>query len=146
MTMEHDPGTATLRRLSDSSLTVANPDDDIRRRKVADRNGDECGEIDDLKIDDREQRVGFMRVGTGGFLGIGETKLTIPIDAMPTALVNEDPTPDAGEAVQATGEIWRFDLPAIEERLGVNLDDLLFADWVDKPVMIATNVTPSSAN
>jgi sporulation protein YlmC with PRC-barrel domain len=68
--------------MSDSSLTVAHPDEDVRGRKVVDRNGDEIGDVDDLMIDDREQRVRFMRVGAGGFLGIGETKLMIPIDAI----------------------------------------------------------------
>ena len=87
MTMR-EQGTVTLRRLSDANLTVANPDYDIRCRKVIDRNCDEIGDIDDLMIDDREQRVRFMRVGTGGLLGIGETKLMIPIDAI--ARITED--------------------------------------------------------
>ena len=78
----HDRNMATLRRLSDSDLTVANPDEDIRGRTVVDRNGDEIGKVDDLMIDDREKRVRFMRVGTGGFLGLGETMLMIPIDAI----------------------------------------------------------------
>jgi sporulation protein YlmC with PRC-barrel domain len=76
------PQKATLLKLSDSSLTVAFAEDDIRGRRVVDRNGDEVGDVDDLIIDDREQKVRFMQVGTGGVLGMGETKLLIPIDAI----------------------------------------------------------------
>jgi sporulation protein YlmC with PRC-barrel domain len=76
------PQKATLRKLSDSILIVAFPEDDVRGRKVFDRHGEEVGEVDDLIIDDQEQKVRFMQVASGGFLGIGETKLMIPIDAI----------------------------------------------------------------
>ncbi len=74
--------TATLHKLSDANLTVADPEEDVRGRKVLDRQGDEIGEVDDLMIDDREAKVRFMRVASGGFLGLGETKFMIPIDAV----------------------------------------------------------------
>ena len=73
---------AILLKLSDSNLTVANPDEDIRGRQIVDRDGEDIGEIDDLLIDDRESKVRFMRVASGGFLGLGETKLMVPIDAV----------------------------------------------------------------
>jgi sporulation protein YlmC with PRC-barrel domain len=93
--MESRVSNATLVRLSDSSLTVANPDEDIRGRKVVDRRGEEIGDIDDLLIDDQESKVRFMRVASGGFLGIGETKFMIPIDAVTritddTVQINQD--------------------------------------------------------
>ena len=78
----HDTDKATLLNLSDSNMTVADPDEDIRGRKVLDRNGEEVGEVDDLVIDDREAKVRFMRVASGGFLGLGATKFMIPIDAI----------------------------------------------------------------
>lgn len=68
--------------LSDSSMTVADPDEDIRGRKVLDRAGEEVGDVDDLVIDDREANVRFMQVASGGFLGLGATKFMIPIDAI----------------------------------------------------------------
>ena len=74
--------TASLRKLSDADLTVANPDEDIRGRKVVDRHGEEIGEVDDLLIDDRELKVRFLRVGSGGFLGLGEKKFLVPVDAI----------------------------------------------------------------
>jgi sporulation protein YlmC with PRC-barrel domain len=75
-------GTASLYKLSDSHLTVADPAEDIRGLKVFDRDDEEVGEIDDLMIDDRERKIRFMRVASGGFLGLGETKFMIPIDTI----------------------------------------------------------------
>lgn len=75
-------GLATLRKLSESGLTVAEPAEDVRGRKVFDSAGHEIGTVDDLMIDDREQKVRFLRVASGGFLGIGEEKVLIPVDAM----------------------------------------------------------------
>jgi sporulation protein YlmC with PRC-barrel domain len=63
-------------------LTIANPAHDIRGRKVVDRNGNEIGEVDHLFIDEEERRVRFIEVSSGGFLGIGEKKFLIPIDAI----------------------------------------------------------------
>jgi sporulation protein YlmC with PRC-barrel domain len=74
--------TATLVRLSDTELTVADPAEDIRDRKVVDRDGEEVGEVDDLLIDDRDRRVRFLEVASGGFLGLGKKKFLIPVDAI----------------------------------------------------------------
>ncbi len=68
--------------LSDTNMSLANSADDIRGRRVFDSSGEEVGEIDDLLIDDREKRVRFMRIASGGFLGIGSQKTLIPIDAI----------------------------------------------------------------
>jgi len=76
------PQKATLLKLSDSTLTVAFPEKDVRGRKLLDRDGEEVGEVEDLIIDDREQKVRFLQVASGGFLGLGETTLMIPIDAI----------------------------------------------------------------
>ena len=80
--------TATLRRLSDTELTVTNPAEDIRDRTVVDRDGEEIGEVNDLLIDDRDRRVRFLEVASGGFLGLGQTKVLIPVDAI--TRVSED--------------------------------------------------------
>ncbi len=73
---------ATLVKLGDTDLTVADSAPDVRGRKVIDRHGDEIGMVDDLLIDDRESKVRFLRVGAGGFLGIGEQHFLIPVDAV----------------------------------------------------------------
>ncbi len=72
----------TISRLGDRDMTVSSPDEDIRGRTVKDKDGEEIGKIDGLLIDDVERKVRFMEVATGGFLGIGETKSLIPIDAI----------------------------------------------------------------
>jgi hypothetical protein len=42
--------------------------------------------------------------------------------------------------VEVTGHVRRFDLAAVEQDLGLDLDDTLYSDWVGKPVVIATSV------
>jgi len=61
---------------------VQDPNADIRGRKVLDKNGDEVGKVDDLMIDNREHKVRLLEVESGGFLGLGETKVLIPVDAI----------------------------------------------------------------
>src|SRR5215470_9573737 len=74
--------TATLVRLSDTELTIANPAADIRGRTVVDRNGEDIGEVEDLLIDAHEKRVRLLEVASGGFLGLGKTKFLLPVDAI----------------------------------------------------------------
>lgn len=76
------PSSVTLHRLSDTGLVLAHRDEDIRGRKVVDAAGEEIGEVDDLLIDDAEKKVRFLRVAAGGFLGLGERKFLIPVDAV----------------------------------------------------------------
>jgi len=79
MTM-HDIG--TLSQLNDTGLTVTITDEDIRGRNVKDKDGKDIGKVEDLLIDETDRKVRFMLVESGGFLGIGETKVFIPIDAI----------------------------------------------------------------
>lgn len=76
------PSNETLVRLSDTNMTVLDPGQDIRGRRVIDNNGREIGTIDDLMIDDTQKRVRLMRVTDGGFLGLGGQKFLIPVDAI----------------------------------------------------------------
>lgn len=71
-----------LIRLSDTDQTIADPAEDVRGRKVNDSTGEEIGEVDDLLIDDEEGRVRFLRIGAGGFLGIGREHFLVPVDAI----------------------------------------------------------------
>jgi uncharacterized protein YrrD len=73
---------ATLVRLSDTDLTVADRAEDIRGRKALDMAHAQLGEVNDLFIDDREHKVRFLEVSSGGFLGLGATKFLIPVDAV----------------------------------------------------------------
>jgi len=71
-----------LLKLSDTDMTLGQRCQDIRGRQVVDTNGEEVGTVDDLMIDDAEQRVRFLRVASGGFLGMGAQKFLIPVDAI----------------------------------------------------------------
>jgi sporulation protein YlmC with PRC-barrel domain len=74
--------TATLVRLSDTELTIVNPAEDIRDRTVVDRDGEDIGEVEDLLIDAHEKRVRLLEVASGGFLGLGKTKILLPVEAI----------------------------------------------------------------
>jgi len=80
--MTTDTTHGVLRRMSDMNLTPADPREDIRGRQVVDAQDQETGEIDDLLIDESEQKIRFLRIASGGFLGIGKTTFLVPIDAI----------------------------------------------------------------
>lgn len=73
---------ASLVKLGDTDLTVADPAEDVRGRNVVDRNGEEIGSVESLLIDEREAKVRFLGVETGGFLGLGAEKRLMPVDAV----------------------------------------------------------------
>ncbi|MFJ7770879.1 PRC-barrel domain-containing protein [Streptomyces sp. NPDC097107] len=77
-----DGSAPVLSKLSESGQTVEVPDEDVRGRKVTDTGGDDVGKIEDLLIDESERKVRFLLVAHGGFLGFGETKSFIPVDAV----------------------------------------------------------------
>lgn len=68
--------------IEDTDLKVAGDEIDVRGRTMVDRGGEEIGEIDGLLVDADERRVRFLQVASGGFLGIGENKQLIPVDAV----------------------------------------------------------------
>lgn len=74
--------TSTLHRLKDSDLQLADSKADIRGLKVKDLAGEEIGKVDDLLVDDEEQKVRFLEIASGGLLGVGETKTLIPVEAV----------------------------------------------------------------
>lgn len=75
-----EPG--ELIRLKDTDETIADTAADIRGRRVVDKDGQTLGKIDALLIDEKEQKVRFLEVESGGFLGLGEKKSLIPVDAI----------------------------------------------------------------
>lgn len=77
-----DPGNSTLVKLGDTGRTVADPAEDIRGRDVIDRDGRDIGKVDALMIDEDEGKVRFLQVKGGGFLGIGDQTVLIPVDAI----------------------------------------------------------------
>ena len=79
MTMNNN---ATLIKLSDTDKTINGMANDIRGRKVKDKDGKDLGKVHDLLIDDAEGKVRFLLIEHGGFLGIRDTKSFIPVDAI----------------------------------------------------------------
>lgn len=70
--------TGKLVKLGDTDQTIARGDEDIRGRKVKDKNGEDIGKVDDLLVDVRENKVRFLEVASGGLLGLGATTSFIP--------------------------------------------------------------------
>ena len=49
---------------------------------MVDKNNKPIGKIDALLLDEKEQKIRFLEVASGGFLGLGEAKSFIPVDAI----------------------------------------------------------------
>jgi sporulation protein YlmC with PRC-barrel domain len=73
---------ATLERLVDSPLTLADNERDLRHYDVYDVDGQNVGSVHALYVDRRERRVRFLEVKGGGVLGIGDRSILVPIDAV----------------------------------------------------------------
>jgi sporulation protein YlmC with PRC-barrel domain len=71
-----------LVRLGDSDFVPANPEDDLRGQDVYDAEGQRLGGVKDLYIDHRECEMRFLQVSAGGFLGMGEKPLLVPVEAI----------------------------------------------------------------
>ena len=76
------PSGSNLVKLSQSSMVIDDPRDDVRGRHVVTVDGEKIGLVDDMLVDTKERKVRFLEVGSGGFLGIGEHKSLIPVDAV----------------------------------------------------------------
>jgi len=73
---------STLHRLSRTDLRLADSSSDIRGRDVYDGEGFKLGVIDDLLIDDHDRHVRFLRVHSGGLLGLGRDSFLVPVEAV----------------------------------------------------------------
>src|SRR5215203_4217518 len=69
-------------RLGDSDFVSANPEDDVRGKDVYDAQGQRIGSVEDLYIERKEREVRFLEVGAGGFLGIGDKRFLVPVEAV----------------------------------------------------------------
>ena len=74
--------TASLHTMKEDHLEFADPAEDIRGHKVLDKDGRHIGKVDGLVVDDDEHKVRFLKVATGGFLGLSQTRFLIPVDAI----------------------------------------------------------------
>lgn len=76
---------ATLYTLGDWGKTIEGVVNDVRGRTVRDvkdTDGAAIGMVTDLLVDDREETVRFLVVEQAGFLGMGETRTLLPVEAV----------------------------------------------------------------
>lgn len=71
-----------LVKLNYSDFRLVEPEQDIRGLDVYDRDGDQIGSVEDLYADTDAREVRYLDVGAGGFLGLGEKHLLIPLEAV----------------------------------------------------------------
>jgi sporulation protein YlmC with PRC-barrel domain len=72
----------TLRALNESGVMLTDLGEDMRGREVRDIAGEKIGMVDELLIDDQEKQVRLLLVGTGGFVGLENIQVLIPVDAI----------------------------------------------------------------
>jgi sporulation protein YlmC with PRC-barrel domain len=94
-------------------LTVSTTEEDIRGRSVRDKDGKDLGRVDDLLVDDGDRKIHFMRVESGGCLGLGETKVLIPIKAI-TRITNDDVSID--QTCQQVAAAPRYDPDLVDRQ------------------------------
>lgn len=80
---------AKLVKLRDSGESLADRGPDIRGRRVIDKHGRSIGKIDALLVDEKDKKIRFLEVESGGILGLGEAKSFIPVDAI-TEVTDDD--------------------------------------------------------
>ena len=96
-----DNDSDVLVKLSDTGETIELGDKDIRGYSVKDKDGADIGKVHDLLVDPRENKVRFLVVESGGFLGMGETKSFIPVDAISSIAKEEVHIDQTRETVAA---------------------------------------------
>jgi len=71
-----------LVKLSEGNVILDDPGQDIRHRKVIDRDGELIGHVSDLFVDQDEKKVRMLQVAAGGFLGLGDRHFLVPVEAI----------------------------------------------------------------
>jgi|SRR5580658_2395872 sporulation protein YlmC with PRC-barrel domain len=82
MNPQQVPTNVPLEKLNDTGLALADPGQDIRGRKVVDRDGAEIGHVSNLFIDQVERKVRMLEIRAGGILGLGDKHFLLPVDAI----------------------------------------------------------------
>jgi sporulation protein YlmC with PRC-barrel domain len=71
-----------LVKLSDSGLRLQDRASDVRGLAVFNQQGEQIGSVEDFYVDTLDREVRFLEVGAGGFLGLGEKRFLIPVEAV----------------------------------------------------------------
>jgi sporulation protein YlmC with PRC-barrel domain len=99
MTQQQRRRNTALEKLSNTGLSLADSSQDIRNRKVIDRLGEEIGHVSGLFIDQDERKVRMLEIRAGGFLGIGDRHVLLPVDAITSVTKDEVHVNQTGERV-----------------------------------------------
>jgi sporulation protein YlmC with PRC-barrel domain len=78
----HPTAQPKLVKLSDSGFRLQDRASDVRGLAIFNQNGEQMGSVEDFYVDTVEREVRFLEVGTGGFLGLGEKRFLIPVEAV----------------------------------------------------------------
>jgi sporulation protein YlmC with PRC-barrel domain len=116
--MTHRTGNGTglgLVRLSDSELVLEDLTQDVRGLDVYDNDGDQIGTVEDLYADAEERKVRFLDVAAGGFLGLGEKRFLIPVEAV--SEVREDAVVVVDQKRRKVAESPLFDADVVPQPL-----------------------------
>jgi sporulation protein YlmC with PRC-barrel domain len=120
MTQQRRAGTELI-RLGHSGFVAAVPEDDLRGRGVYDPEGQRMGDVEELYIDRQQREVRFVEVGVGGFLGIGERRFLVPVEAV-VEVAEDRITIDSGRTEKVSGPA-PFDTRVAPPRAGDGGDD-----------------------
>lgn len=55
---------------------------DLKNRKVSNQQGDTLGNIEEVVLDLQTGQIAYLLLASGGFLGIGEKYLPVPMEAL----------------------------------------------------------------
>ncbi len=79
----HPAAVPKLVKLSDSAgFRLEDGALDVRGLGVFARNGEQMGSVEDLYVDTLDREVRFLDVAAGGFLGLGEKRFLVPVEAV----------------------------------------------------------------
>jgi sporulation protein YlmC with PRC-barrel domain len=65
-----------------TAFSPVRPNEDVRGRRVAARDGQTIGKVDDLIVEPESGRVRLLVVSGGGILGIGKRAWPVPVDVV----------------------------------------------------------------
>lgn len=102
MTMDNEENFITLKK---AGRDFVDKHEDVRGRQVLDRDGKKLGKVEALLIDEKENKVRFLQVEVGGFLGIGKKKTLVPIEAISSITAFEVHIDRTGSTV-ASGPVY----------------------------------------
>src|SRR5215210_3073617 len=102
-----------LVRLSESGLALEDLTQDVRGLDAYDEDGDRIGKVEDLYADAQERKVRFLDVGAGGFLGLGEKRFLIPVEAV--SEVREDAVVVVDQKRRKVAESPLFDADVVPQ-------------------------------